>query len=119
MMMRPLTLAVVAHLGMCLMILMGDGGDDGADDGGYGEVPPHMMETVEHLPFAGNIDPGHGYQRIVSPIESSHIGASGSGYGGGEGTSGDDVGHQLAIYGCYGEYGQQPFWPQGPQHNHH
>ena len=77
-------------------------GDGGGDDGGDGgEIPPHMMETVEHFPSSSNIDPTRGYQRIVPPIESSHTGAGGSGYGGGEGTSGGDVGHQQVMYGDY------------------
>ncbi|RWR73192.1 hypothetical protein CKAN_00144800 [Cinnamomum micranthum f. kanehirae] len=73
----------------------GDGGGDGC------EIPPHMMETVEHFPSSGNIDPTRGYQRIIPPTESSHAGASGSGYGRGEGTSGGDVGHQQVMYGDY------------------
>ena len=88
-----------------------DGGDDGDDSGGYGEVPPHMMETVEHFPFDGYIHPSRGYQRIVPPTKSSQAGASGSGYDKGAGTSASDVKHQQAMYGAYGEYGQQPYWP--------
>lgn len=30
----------------------GDDGD-GGDGGGYGEEPPHMMETMGHFPSAG------------------------------------------------------------------
>ncbi|XXG58939.1 hypothetical protein AAC387_Pa04g1117 [Persea americana] len=77
----------------------GDGSGDNGGDGG--EIPPHMMETVKHFPSSSNIDPTRGYQRIVPPTESSHAGAGGSGYGGGEGTSGGDVGHQQVIYGDY------------------
>ncbi|RWR73274.1 hypothetical protein CKAN_00153900 [Cinnamomum micranthum f. kanehirae] len=73
----------------------GDGGGDG------GEIPPHMMETVEHFPSSGNIDSTSGYRRIIPPTESSHAGASGSGYGGGKGSSGGDVGHQQVMYGDY------------------
>ena len=74
-------------------------GDDGGGDGG--EVPPHMMETIEHFPSYGNIDPTRGYRRIVPPTESSHASASGIGYGEGEGTSGGDVGNQQVMYGDY------------------
>ena len=76
-------------------------GDGGGRGGGYGEVAPHMMETVEHFPSAGNIDPSRGYQRIVPPTKSSHAGASCSRYGGGEGTNGGDVGHDQVMYGDY------------------
>lgn len=53
-----------------------------------------MMETLKHFPYASNIDQSHGCQRIVPPIESSQVGASGNDYGGGEGTFGGDVGIQ-------------------------
>jgi len=58
-----------------------DGGDDGSDNRGYSEVPPHMMETVECFPSASNINPSCGYQRIVPLTELSQARASGGDYG--------------------------------------
>lgn len=70
------------------------------------------MEIVEQFPSPSNMDSKHGYQRIVPQTQSSQVGTSGSRFGDGEGTSGGDaghqqaVGHQQAMYGVYGEYGQ-------------
>lgn len=46
------------------MPLESNWGVDGGDGGGYGEASPYMMETLEHFPSLGNMDPSRGYSEL-------------------------------------------------------